>query len=188
MWGRLLTGCGLPLEAWRSTKARHIQLHRSSQMCTRQPATERTNRSSPTVLQGREDRSGFHDHRQLRGHLSKGCYLHLHPVCTQLSVPGSAKQYLQYRSSNTRASVLQYSAICMMRCIPASCIKHIGNLSVGSLWTLFDTGSLSISKSFKLCFNERLWHLLWCVWFRVFLYLSWAKIYRRWNDNKKKAR
>lgn len=103
--GRLLTVCGLPLKARQSTKAGHIRLHRSSQILHK-TATARTNCSSPTVLPcaGREDRSGFHDHRQLHSHFSKGCYLHLHPLCTHFPASGSSNQYLHSRSSKTCVS------------------------------------------------------------------------------------
>lgn len=135
----------------------------------------------PLCCKGREDRSGFHDHRQLHGHLSKGCYLHLHPVCPHLSVPGSAKQYLLSRSSNTRASGWWSAYMPVASNISVICLCEAYELClIPGAWVLVKTSSFVLMRGSDT-FSDLF------VWFGVFLYLSWAKIYRRWNDNRKKT-
>lgn len=172
MWEWLLTGCGLPLEAGRNTKARHIQLHRSSQI-VHKTAIERTNCSSPTVLQGEGRQKRFPWPQAAWWSSLKGMLFAFAPSVHTLVCFWEFQVIFAMQ-------IKQHMCQLMVRCIHASCTKYMGNLSVWSLWTLFDTGSLSISRNVRLCFNERLWKL-WFVWIGVFLYLIWTKIHRRWQ-------
>lgn len=102
----------------------------------------------PLCCKGREDRCGFHDHRPLGGRLSKGCYLHLHPVCTHLSVSGSSKQYLQYRSSNTRASGWWDAHMPVESNIWLICLCEAYELClILGAWVLVETSSFVLIRS-----------------------------------------
>lgn len=110
---------------------------RELRLCTRQPLREQTVPGSP-CREGREGRSGFHDHRQLHGHFSKGCFRRLHPPCGRSPGSGSASPRLHPKSESHRCRWT-------VRCTHTSCHDRVGNLSERGLSILFDTGGFGIS-------------------------------------------
>lgn len=166
---------------WPATESRakhKDQPHSALRLCTRQVLREQTV-PVPLCWKGREERSGFHDHRQLHGHFSKGCYLHLHLLCTHFPVSGDANQYLHSGSSNKCVSGWWGAEM------PFA--VSIWVIYVYEACGVFDTGGSGVSGILHALFQWEalipslfgLFVLYFLVW--IFLRLSWSKVHRRWQ-------